>query len=252
MKKNNNAQMKMASLFFLTVFSLSAFAQGTKWGIKAGGNLSSLSDMVERYPKDDDGYHTTQKDGSGQFLGFHVGVFANIHSKNWSNIINFQPELLFSIQGGKHKRNEGLGGPIWQHLVFKFGYLQLPLLLEIKPIANLGFLVGPQFGLNISRKVTVTFFDDYWDRIIVAYPNTNMKKSETKSGSDFDDEIFNGGLKKIDVAVVLGLQYSIQRVTIGARYNLGLINGNDIPTGYGSATKGWRSNVIQASLGFSF
>ena len=243
--------MKKILLMVVALFIMnSAFSQETKWGIKAGGNLSSMSDLVEKYPKDKDGYHTTQKDGSGQLFSYHFGVFANL--KTNSSNVNFQPELLFSVQGGKHKHNIGLGGPIWQHLVFKFSYVQLPLLLEIKPISNFGILVGPQFGYNVSRKVTATYFDDYWNRLIAAYPDTWEKKSVTKPGSDFDDYIFNGGLKKIDAAMVFGLQYTIQRVTIGARYNLGLTNSHDKPTGYGSTTKGWKANVIQVGLGFSF
>ena len=243
----------MKKILLITVTLLivnNAFSQEAKWGIKGGGNLSSLSDLVEKHPNVD-GYHLTLKDGSGEFFGFHVGVFANVKT-NLSNIINFQPELLFSLQGGKHKRDVGIPGNIWQHLVFKFSYVQLPLLLEIKPIANFGVLVGPQLGLNVSRKVTVTFFDDYWNKHVADYPNYHDKKSVTKSGSDFDNEIFNGGLKKFDAAMVFGVQYTIQRVIIGVRYNLGLIDGNDFPIDYGSGTKGWRCNVIQAGLGFAF
>jgi len=65
-------------------------------------------------------------------------------------------------------------------------------------------------------------------------------------------EMFNGKVKKLDAAIVFGMQYTLKRIIIGARYNLGLVDGNNFPTGYGSATKGWRSNVIQASLGYSF
>jgi len=238
------------SLFVSLLFMNNAFSQQTKWGVKVGGNLSSISDLVEKYPGDEDGYHITLKDGSGELFGFHAGVFANLNLKKRTGIINFQPELLFSVQGGKHKRDIGIPGNIWQHLDFKFSYIQLPLLLEIKPIANFGILAGPQLGLNVSRQVTVTFFDDYWNWLITAYPNSDTKKTVTKSGSDFDNEIFNGGLKKFDFSMVIGLQYTIQRVVIGVRYNLGLINGNNFPTGYGSTTKGWRSNVIQASLGY--
>ena len=130
--------MKRILLLAVTLFFInSVFSQERKWGIKVGGNLSGLSDQVEKYPKDDIGYHNTQKDGSGLFPGFHIGAFANVY---WSRRIHFQPELQFSLQGGKHKRNVGYGGPIWQHLLFKFGYVQLPLLLEIKPISNLGIL----------------------------------------------------------------------------------------------------------------
>jgi len=225
--------MKKILLLVVASFILNnAFSQEAKWGIKAGGNLSGMSDVVEKYPKDDDGYHITLKDGSGALIGFHVGVFANL---KWNKIINFQPELLFSMQGAKHKENTGDGGPVWEQLVFKFGYIHLPLLLEIKPIANFGILIGPQLGVNVSRKVTATLVNHY---------------SETFSGSDFDNRYY--GLKKFDAAMVFGLQYTIQRVIVGARYNLGLKNSNDFPTAYGSHWKGWKSNVIQASLGFSF
>jgi len=94
--------MKKILLLVVATFVVNnAFSQA-KWGIKAGGNLSGMSDVVEKYPKDDDGYHITQKDGSGVYIGFHVGVFANL---SMGKIINFQPELLFSMQGAKHKQN---------------------------------------------------------------------------------------------------------------------------------------------------
>jgi len=54
--------------------------------------------------------------------------------------------------------------------------------------------------------------------------------------------------------VVFGLQYTIQRVTVGARYNLGLLNGYNYSESLGirRVYKGWKSNVIQASLGYLF
>jgi hypothetical protein len=225
--------MKKILLLVVATFVLNnAFSQELKWGIKVGVNLSGMSDVVEKYPNDDDGYHITQKDGSGALLGYHVGVYANI---KMGKIVHFQPELLFSMQGAKHKHDSGDGGPVWEQHVYKFGYIQLPLLLEIKPFENFGILVGPQLGLNVSRKVTATLKDHY---------------SETMSGSDFDNRYY--GLKKFDPAMVFGFQYTIQRIIIGARYNLGLVDSNDFPTAYGSHWKGWRSNALQASLGYSF
>jgi len=244
--------MKPIKLTILLVAALfvvnSAFSQETNykissWGIKAGGSLLYKSDVAGKYSLFHTEYHGTYEIGSGEYFGFHVGAFANI---KLSNIINFQPELLFSsVQGGKYKRNVGTGGTILQDLVFKFSYVQLPLLLEINPIANLGILAGTQFGLNVSREVTI-------DKLV------------TKSGSDFDDEIFyggtspgfpKGGLKKFDAAIIFGLQYTfIDKITLGMRYNLGLLNGYNYSESLGirRVYKGWKSNVIQASLGFSF
>ena len=240
----------VAALFVVnSAFSQEANYKISSWGIKAGGNLSSMSDLLEINPTIDRLRGSrTEKDGSGKSFGFHAGVFTNI---NCGNIVSFQPELLFSVQEAKHKRKSNGTGILkdYQHLIFKFSYVQLPLLFEIKPIANFGILIGPQLGLNVSRKVTATYFDDWWNRYIALY-GYDIKKSVTISGSDFDNQFYK--LKKLDAAMVFGVQYTIQRVIIGARYNLGLVDGVDFPTGYGNDVKGWKSNVIQASLGFSF
>jgi hypothetical protein len=52
--------------------------------------------------------------------------------------------------------------------------------------------------------------------------------------------------------VFLGCNILITKIDIGARYNLGLADSHDFPTGYGSDRKGWKNNVIQAGLGFLF
>ena len=230
-------------LFFSTLVVNGAFSQGVKWGIKSGGNLSSLSEV-----KEGNSFNITHTDGNGKFLGFHAGVFANI---SFGNYFGFQPELLYSLQGGKHKQDIGIPCCIWQHLVYKYSYVQLPLLVELKPIANLGILAGPQFGLNVSRSMTFTFFDDYWDWLIATYPDTWQKKTATKSGSDYDDYWQCYKMKKIETVMVLGLQYTIKRVSVGARYNIGCVD-NYVFNAWGPIRKGLKSSVIQASLGFVF
>jgi len=247
--------MKKIIFLVIALFVVNcAFSQIVKWGIKAGGNLSSLTNVVEQHiqwPMEKE-HNWTETDGNGKFLGFHAGAFANI---SFGKFFGCQPELLFSLQGGKHKEDIGIPGGIWQHYVFKFSYVQLPLLLEIKPIVNFGILVGPQLGLNVSRSLTVTFFDDYWELHIATYPDTWLKKTETISGSDYDNQYFR--LKKFDTSIVFGLQYTIKKLTIGARYNLGLANNyyfyeDGGTTIKGTVTKGLKSNVIQASLGYVF
>jgi len=233
--------MKKILLVVAVLFVVnSAFSQEIKWGIKTGANLSSLPDFGS-------------PDNGGKLFGFHAGVFTNI---SCGDVVSFQPELLFSEQGGKYKsRWVGFG---WDHFVIKLNYVQLPLLFEIKPIANLGILVGPQLGLNVSRKVTSIFsYDEDWDfddpNVTI---NHNIKRPVpvTKTGANFDKEFFHiiVGFKKLNASMVFGLQYTIQRVTIGARYNLGLVNRDNYPHGYSRNIKIWRSNVIQAGLEFSF
>ena len=240
---------KFFILFFVLIFVNSAFSQEIKWGIKAGGNLSSLSEVKEITPGEK-AHYCTYTYGNGKFPGFHAGAFANI---SLGKLFGIQTELLYSMQGGKHKKDYGIPGGIWQHLVYKYSYVQLPLLMEIKPIANLGILAGPQLGWNISRSLTFTYFDDYWDWLIATYPDTWQKKTETKSGSDYDDDGRCYDLKKFETVMVFGLQYTIKRVSIGTRYNIGLADNYNHPLGYmGSVRKGLKSNVFQASLGFVF
>ena len=169
----------------------------------------------------------------GNFLNFHAGViFPNVKT-NLGNNVSFQPELLFSVQGDKHKsRPAFLGGTppnYWNHYVYKFSYIQLPLLFKIKSNDDIGFLLGTQLGLIASRKVT----------------GTNYRGEPiTQSANEFDN------FKKFDAAVVFGWQLTIQRVTIDARYNLGFVDCTKREYGY--YKKGNRSKVIQASVGFSF
>jgi hypothetical protein len=102
-------------------------------------------------------------------------------------------------------------------------------------------LVGPQFGLNIYKSLTA--------------------EGETISGSDFDndylkEEFGTNPFKSLDVAVVLGVQYTfIEHLNIGLRYNLGLTNsisGSVVEEGVKEEFKGWKNRVFQLSVGWVF
>ena len=96
-------------------------------------------------------------------------------------------------------------------------------------------MAGAQFSFNVSRKCTQSY----------------LGYTETFSGSNFYDH-YGFGFKKHDSGLVFGLQYTfIEKMTIGARYNLGLSNNWDYANAY-DKTKGWKSEVIQVGLGFSF
>jgi len=232
--------MKKILLLFVALFVVnSAFSQ-VRFGIKGGANMSALSDIEVSVL----GISAKALVQDGMSIGYHGGAFANI---SINKFIGFQPELLFSMQGGKQKPNPSFSEALEDldlfgdmNISYQLGYVQVPLLLEIKPISdvNLGFLVGPQVGYNLTRKATATY----------------EGLSETISGSEFDEE-FGEGFEKLDAGLVMGLQYTIQKLTIGARYNLGFTNGLDWSMSeYGMKMNmtGWKNNVFQISLGFSF
>src|SRR4029078_3190994 len=85
-RKGSKRTMKKISLFALTLFFASSlFAQDAKFGLKAGLNVSTLSN--------------TYGSEYGSKLGFNAGALAHIHlSPYWS----LQPEVLYSGQGTKY------------------------------------------------------------------------------------------------------------------------------------------------------
>lgn len=248
--------MKKLLLVIVALFAMnSAFSQNVKFGFKAGGNLSYLSPMsiyASMPPLGSFSMNLFKNDGMQ--IGFHAGAFANISFGK----IAFQPELLFSMQGGKQKLDLSMLGDIddigeiieigdldeLMKFTLSYNYIYLPLLFEYKPIANLGILVGPQFGLNIYKSMTAA--------------------GETMSGSDIDaamEEALGLTFNKFDVGLVFGLQYYLtNNIHVGLRYNLGLTNSYSMelpPISDGGYTmtmgiKGWKNNILQLSVGYSF
>ena len=232
MSRGNKLFTLKSVVFFVALFVVSsAFAQ-VKFGIKAGGNLTGVSGVSVSAS----GININLLEKDGWTAGYHGGVFANI---SLSEMIGIQPELLFSMQGGKHKPSD-LFSEVMEFdvseatLSYQLGYINVPLLLEIKPVANLGILVGPQIGYNVYRKATFT--DD--------------GEKESISGSEFDDDFMP--LKKFDAGLTTGLQYKIgENLYVGLQYYHGLINSWN-ETENGATIKGFRHGVIRASIGFVF
>jgi opacity protein-like surface antigen len=199
-----------------------------KFGAKAGLNLSSISDIKVSGA----GASISILEGDGMLAGFHVGGFANF---SFGQYIGLQPELLFSMQGGKQKPS-ALVYDESSSVDFTFDYINVPILVDIKPFANFSVLVGPQIGFNIYKSMSA--------------------EGETVSGSDFDKafeaEFGKNPFKSFDFAAVIGLQYTfIEHLTIGARYSIGLANAFSISES-GADAKGWKNNTFQFSVGWTF
>jgi opacity protein-like surface antigen len=219
---------KILILSLALVLGIGATAQ-VKYGVKAGLNLSSLS-AVEVSAS---GANITILENDGMAVGFHAGGFVNF---SFGQYIGLQPELLYSMQGGQQKFSSVVSqifpGMENASIDFTFSYINIPVLLDIKPFANFSILIGPQIGFNIYKSATA--------------------EGETKSGSDFDNVFGKDTFKGFDFAVVGGLQYTfIDHLTIGARYNFGLTNAFKTSES-GGDIKGWKNNVIQVSVGWTF
>jgi hypothetical protein len=163
-----------------------AFAQ-INFGVKAGGNLATVTDSDEAKFK----------------IGFHVGGFAEFVI---SDRISIQPELLFSTQGTTFSYSEEYEGiNVNADVTSNLNYINVPVLLKIKLAEGLSAEVGPQVGflLSAKRKTEASAL--------------GISQSETR---DFKDQC-----KTLDVSAALGLSYTFaEKFVVGARYALGLTN----------------------------
>lgn len=96
-----------------------------RFGLKAGLNISSLSDS-----------------DFNSKAGFYGGVFANIPV---AQDFSFQPEVLYSGMGAKFKANSDAK--------INLDYISVPLMLQYNALPNLYLEAGPQFSFLINSKL---------------------------------------------------------------------------------------------------
>ena len=99
----NNLMKKLLLVVAALLAANNAFSQA-KFGVKAGVNFSSLSDLKSF---GNDKSYVVELENAGMVAGYHVGVFANLCV---GDIVSFQPELLFSMQGGKMQQYSPMRG----------------------------------------------------------------------------------------------------------------------------------------------
>lgn len=105
-----------------------ASAQESRFGVKAGVNLATVS-----------GDNTST---AKNLVGLAAGVMADL---SFSDLISFHPELLYSQKGVKVD-DKGATGQV------RTSYLDVPLLLRVKA-SGLFFEAGPQLGYLIGQKM---------------------------------------------------------------------------------------------------
>lgn len=120
--------MKKTSLFLCAVFFVSAvFAQGSRFGIKGGVNISSINWDVPGVSFDNR-------------IGFHVGLLDHIHlSPQWA----LQPEVMYSTEGVKQAVPSG-------EYTWKTDYINIPVMLQYMFDNGFRLEAGPQLGLMVS------------------------------------------------------------------------------------------------------
>lgn len=202
-------------LLALTISSTSVFAQDdsrdqVKLGAKIGINQTNI------YDENSNELVANSKYGLafGGFLVIPIGTYLGV-----------QPEVMYSQKGFKGK------GQIFgntYNLKRTTNYLDVPILLALKPTQNLTLLAGPQFSYLLSRK-------DEFDG-----PGINI---------DNEQEFENENLRKNTIGAALGVDINISNIVIGGRASWDLQNNNGDGT---SNTPRYKNMLLQATVGFVF
>ena len=219
--------MKKLILGLAVTASSLAFAQTTttttsssspvRFGIKAGMNVSSLSDGADL-------------DDSKSKIGFNAGVFANIPL---ASSFSIQPEVLYNDLGSKVTRKYTvLGNEYKAEYSRNLGYVAVPVMFQYNVIPNLYLEAGPEFGFLVTAK----------DKF-KSSTNGNSNGTETAELDKDDFNTFNFGIG-------LGAGYYFtDNIGITARYTAGL---TDIAKDRPSGTDAIRNNVFQVGLAYKF
>ena len=178
-------------------------------GVRVGGNLSNV------YDEQGDNFVADAKLGfvAGGFLSIPIGSFLGV-----------QPGAYYSQKGFEGSGNI-LGSPYAFNRTSSF--LDIPILLEIKPISFLTIVAGPQYSYLLRQK------DEF---------ETNLGTVEQEQEFENDD------IRKNIFGLTGGVDINVNNFVIGARAAWDVQrNGDD-----GSDTPRYKNVLYQATLGLRF
>lgn len=179
------------------------------FGLKVGANLSNVYDTKGEEFKADPRFGLV----TGAFISIPIGTY-----------IGIQPEILFS-QKGFQATGKILGSS------YKFtrttSYIDVPLLVALKPVPMLTILAGPQYSYLIKQK------------------------DEFSGGTSIinEEEFDNDDLRKNTLCFLGGIDLNLDPIVIGARVGWDLYDNNGDGT---STTPRYKNVWYQATVGFRF
>jgi hypothetical protein len=181
-----------------------------RFGLKIGANLSNVYDSKGEEFKAD------------SKMGFAGGAFVSIPI---GNFLGIQPELLFS-QKGFSATGSLLGS------TYKFtrttNYIDIPLLIAIRPVPQVTILAGPQFSYLMKQHDVFSAGSSSVEQETV-FQNDNIRKNTF---------CFTGGI-----------DFNLKNIVIGTRAGWDLMNNNGDGT---STTPRYKNVWYQATLGIRF
>jgi GTPase SAR1 family protein len=167
----------------------------------------------------------TREVANSSITGFNVGIFAKLPL---SRVIAIQPELYYSAKGAGVTYDNAIARGTAQ---FALNYLELPILLVINPIDIFNIHIGPYASYLLNGVVT----------------------NGTNNGFNFAENVSADDFNRFDAGLIGGIGVDLGTLSIGARYNLGLLRVGQERTFPGGtfAFPDARNGVISVYVSFS-
>jgi hypothetical protein len=205
--------MKKTILITLGILSMTYAASAQDkltFGIKAGVNYSNV------YDSEGDQFKADPKLGlaAGAFLSIPIGKYFGI-----------QPEFLFSQKG--FKATGTMFGSTYK-VTRTTNYIDVPLLLALKPTESITLLAGPQFAYLIKQKD------------VFSNPSGNFQQEK---------EFKNDNIRRNILGFIAGMDVNLHHTVLGARAGWDLSNNNGDGS---SSTPRYKNAWLQATIGFRF
>jgi hypothetical protein len=179
-------------------------------GVKVGTNYSNVYDIKGQ-------------DFSADFkFGFVSGLWLSIPV---GKQLGIRPEVLYSQKGYQSTGNILGAGYKITHTA---DYIDVPLLLEIKPIDFITVVGGPEYSYLV---------------------HTNNEFSNTFLTAQQEQTFDNINLRKNLLSFLAGLDFNFHHLVIGTRFGFDLIRNNGDGT---STNPRYRNLWYQATLGLRF
>ncbi len=180
------------------------------FGIKVGLNYSNVWDeQGEEFRADPK-------------FGFAGGLFAGIPL---GKTFGIQPELLISQKGFKAS-GVLLGTPYSYSKTSTF--IDIPLLLQIKPAEFVTFVIGPQFSYLIKQKTVFTFGDNSLEQ---------------------EEEFENDNIRKNILGFGIGADVNISHLVVSGRLGWDFQSNKGDGT---STTPRYKNQWVQLTVGYKF
>ena len=201
---------------------------GIRYGIKAGMNVSSLSN------------NNAWEDQKSR-VDFNAGVFATIPI---ATSFSIQPEILYSGLGAQQTYKESYGNTTNGYKSkdkFKtnLSYLAVPVMFQYNFVPNFYLEAGPEFGFFLGGK-NKGDYEEY----------NYLGGVETKTTESYSDKIKSSDIHTFNLGIGIGAGYYFtNNIGITARYVAGLTN---IEKNRPSGSDAIRNNVFQVGLAYKF